>query len=176
MYNDHMENCGCYDCKPYKGNHTDNIEDKTKASYYVDSTLVARKPVTVYSYPSTNAPIVKQYAKGSNIGIIYSYVLRDGVLWWQIDWFSKKPQGWVKHDAGLFDKKILEDTSSGQRIETELEDRNKAIANEDKIGKGLSDLTKGIGETISFAGGSLKWILIAVIIAGAVYLVMRFKK
>lgn len=178
MYNDnHMENCSCKNCDNYRGNHFDSVEDKTKASYYLDSTMVARKPVTVFEHPDTTAKVIKQYAKGSNVGIIYSYVLRDGQLWWQVNWFSGKHQGWVKHDMGLFDKEVLEASSSGKKITDAQEARRLEEENNplNKLAKGFSDATSGIGETISFAGKSLKWVLLGVIVIAVLMLVYKIK-
>ena len=178
MEADHMENCGCVNCMPYKGNHNfNNLEDKTKASYYLDSTMYAKKPITVFTLPDETSAIVKQYAKGSNVGKIYSYVLRDGVIWWELNWFSGKHQGWVKHNPALFDKQILEATSSGKKIEDKTAELKAMEENNplNKLGKGLGDAVGGIGESLSFVGDSMKYILIAVILAAIAYLVYKFK-
>ena len=173
MYNDnHMENCSCRDCDNYRGNHSDSVEDKTKASYYLDSTLVARKPVTVFDLPSVTSKVIKQYPKGVNVGVIQSYVLRDGELWWEVNWFSGKHQGWVKHDVGLFNKSIAEASGSGKKITDEKAAMIKEIESNDPIGQ----LGKGINESLSFAGKNLKWILLVVILVAVTMLIYKFKK
>lgn len=178
MIQDHF-NCDCLECVDSfnKGFQQDNADPAKDAAYYTGSKLVARKALKVYSSPSVAAPVVKAYEKGANVGIIYSWVVRDGFLWWQIDWFSGKPQGFVLHDPALFDYKIVQDTASGKTVA----ERNKAIEeaiNNDplsKLGKGVGDVLGGVGDSIGFFGGNLKWILLVVIVVALAYAYKSFK-
>lgn len=84
-------------------------ETKT-ADYYINSTLVAKVPVTVYSSPG--GTVLREVAPGSVVGEVYSYIQRDGDLWWQL-----KEGGFAKHGKGVFDEKMAENTSRGKQEE-----------------------------------------------------------
>lgn len=80
---------------------------KNDASYYLDAQLRALKPGTVHSY--ANGPVTREYDTGSIVGEIFSWVTRDGEVWWQL-----KEGGFVKHEKGKFDPRIAQDTSQGK--------------------------------------------------------------
>lgn len=147
---------------------------KRSADYYVNSTLVARNPVTVRKIPSDSGEVVKEYSKGSNVGTIYSWVVRDGQVWWQVNWFSGKPQGWVKHDKSLFDSEIAEQTSQGKAIEVQKEkERLEEEANPfNQLTKGVSGIAEGFG---SF-GANFKYVILGVLILVTVYVFLTFRK
>jgi hypothetical protein len=153
----------------------DNLDKPVRgADYYVNSTLVAKQPVTVRKVPSDIGDVVKEYPKGSNVGIIYSWVVRDGQVWWQMNWFSGKPQGWVKHSPELFDADIAEQTSQGKAIEVkkELERIEEEKNPFNQLAKGVSGVAEGFGSV----GANFKYILLAVLVLAAVYVFFTFKK
>lgn len=185
MYNDHFD-CDCLECvkdsfQGFQEGPGVNHADAKPASYYLDSTLVARKPVTVYKSPSVTSPIVMKYKAGSNIGKIYSWTLREGFLWWSVDWFSGKHQGWVLHDPSLFNTKIVEDTASGKLIEDKQAEIKKAVEENDPfkgikdVGSGINKAIGGAGDTIGFIGSNMKWILLVVIVVSLAYAYKAFK-
>lgn len=149
-------------------------KQKRSADYYINSTLVARNPVTVRKIPNDLGEVIKQYPKGSNVGIIYSWVVRDGQVWWQLNWFSGKPQGWVKHDSSLFDADIAEQTSSGKAIEVkkELERIEEEKNPFNQLTKGVSGIAEGFGSL----GANFKYILIGVALLVTVYFFLQLKK
>lgn len=85
-------------------------EEPKTADYYIDATLEALVPVTVYSSPG--GTVLRKVEPGSIVGEIYSWVQRDGDLWWQI-----KEGGFVKHGKGVFNMKRAELTSRGKQEE-----------------------------------------------------------
>jgi len=153
----------------------DSLEGKKKsADFYINSTLVAKTALPVYKIPSTSGDIVKSYTKGANIGKIYSWVVRDGQVWWQVNYFSGKPQGWVKHEKGLFDSEIAEQTSDGKAIEVKKEQER--IEDEKSIGAQLTKGVTGITEGFGSIGANFKYILLAVLVLVAVYFFLQLKK
>lgn len=142
------------------------------ASYYIGSTLVARKPVNLMSSPSKSSTLLQAFPKGVNVGKIYSYVIKDGFLWWSVDWFSGKHAGFVKHEPGLFSAPIAEETSTGLAIATDKaikakEESETIGAKVEQATKGIitgtADVVTGIGKTLSSLGGNLRWIIIGVL-------------
>lgn len=85
-------------------------EEPKTADYYINATLEALKPVTVYKYPG--GPVLREVQPGSIVGEIFSWVQRDGDLWWQL-----KEGGYAKHGKGVFDMKMAELTSRGKQEE-----------------------------------------------------------
>jgi len=169
MRNDHF-NCDCLECQSdHLQGFIEDHADAKDANFYIGSVLKAKKNLNVYSSPNVASPVVKQYTPNTNVGVIYSWVLRDGFLWWQINWFSGKHQGWVLHDPSQFDSKIVQDTASGKAHEEKIKELNKPPADP------LADIGKGLGDSISFFGGNLKWILIVVIIVALAYAYKAFK-
>lgn len=190
--------CNCYDCsslhikelqakalKPYLVDHTgrtDYADAIVKpASYYLDSTLSAKVPVTMYKLPDEKSPVVMHFTKGSNIGIIYSYVVRNGQVWWEINWFSGKHAGWVKHAPGLFDANIAEQTSTQKQFDDLKAEINKPNVVE-QLGQSAVDLTagtakalSGVGDSLSFFGENLKWIILGVLAIVMVFAFLKFK-
>jgi hypothetical protein len=190
--------CNCYDCKdiyikelqtkamkPYlvdSTGRTDYADVISKpASYYLDSTLVAKVPVTMYSSPDDKSPIVMKFPKGANVGTIFSYVVRNGQVWWDMDWFSGKHAGFVKHAPELFNYDIAEQTSTQKQyddIKKEI-DKPNVIEN---VGNSVLDLTNGaskalsgVGDSLSFLGENLKWIIIGVVVVVIIYAVLKLK-
>jgi hypothetical protein len=51
----------------------------------LDKTLVVKVNTNARSYPSLKAPILKTFKAGDVAGIPYTYVLRDGVVWFSFD-------------------------------------------------------------------------------------------
>ena len=186
----HNKECSCYDCntkhsdgdsyldrikarglKAYTvdstGRYGESYADAKPASYYLDSELIAREPVTAYKIPSESGEVVKVFPQGSKVGIIQSYVVRDGQVWWEMDWFSRKHMGWVKHSKNLFDSAIAEQTASGKTHQQTVEKINKILTEKsaiEKLADGVSSAAGGIGDSIGFLGKNLKYILIAAIV------------
>lgn len=186
--NVHANSCDCYECKadPYLKERKikynigfrglDDNADKVvrDANYYLDSTLVARKPVKLMKSPDANSAVIMEFNKGGNVGKIYSWVVKNGQVWWEVDWFSGKHAGWVKHDPALFDADIAQQTSSGQVQEIKQAAHNTAVKemNESNpinavasIGTGATKAISGIGDLIGDLGGNIKWVLLFVVFA-----------
>jgi len=139
------------------------------ASYFYGSWLVAKEPVTVYSSP--NGTPLKKLNTGSTVGRIYSHNDRDGEIWWVLE----NNGGAVKHAPGRFDTSIAMETSSGQKHEELMLDLQKdPIGDTVKtLATGVTDTVKGVGESLSFLGGNLKWVLLGL---GILMLVFSYTK
>lgn len=77
---------------------TDNLSGS--ASDFIGGKLVALNPVTVYSSPNGN-PILT-VNPGQTVGTIFSYVNKDGSVWWLLE-----SGNFVKQSKDVFDSDIL---------------------------------------------------------------------
>ncbi len=190
MNRTHSKGCSCFECqddyiqelqaKYFKANNVDqsgrvNYADAMPAkpaSYYLDSTLVAKVPITIYKNPDIKSDIIIEIPKGGNVGIIQSYVIRDGQVWWDVNWFSGKHAGWVKHVKGLFNTDIAEQTSSGSE-QSKTVSKSNSILNEkstiEKVSQGIGNAVEGTADALGSFGSNLKWILIASVILIVIY-------
>lgn len=123
-------------------NHYDVMSDHEDAGYYIGASLVAKKSINIYNLPEGN--IIKVIPKNGFVGVIYSYVLRNGEVWWML-----MDNTYVKHVTGNFDINTAIETSSGKKNE----DEQKRI--DDLRKNPLSDLFTGVSSTISGAGNLL---------------------
>jgi len=202
--NSHNKYCDCFDCqpdyiqslqaktmKPYLVQPTgrmDYADLTTKpADYYLDSILVAKVPVNVYKSPSLTAPIVNKYSKGSNVGTIQSWVVRDGNVWWDVNYFSGVHAGWVKHDPALFDSTIAEQTASGAAQTAEVKKLTDAASKPADVGSalvegagnaltGATNLLSGVGDTLGSIGKNLKWYVLAVVLVVVILAFLKYAK
>lgn len=120
-----VNNCECLDCikersfAKYYGDRQamvgDSFESDSnnldgKADEFINGVLAALQPVQILSSP--NGSLIKTVNTGDTVGVITSYVTRDGVVWWEVEYpvFGGKDAsaiGYVKHAPGLFDENIL---------------------------------------------------------------------
>ncbi len=190
----HNKGCNCFECQD---NYVQNLQAKYYAPWlrdatgrlnhadivvksadeFLDSTLVAKNPVTMYKAPTKGSDIVMEFPKGANVGKIQSWVTRDGSVWWDVNWFSGKHAGWVKHDPGLFNAEIAEATASkvvhDQAVNKAIESANKKTAIESVV-DGVSDAVSGAGESLGMLGNNLKWIIIAAVITVIIFGFLKF--
>lgn len=80
------------------------------ADYYINSTLRALRPVTVYRTPG--GPVLREVPKGSIVGEVFSYIERNGDVWWQL-----KEGGYAKHGTGVYDAQLAEYSGAGKQAE-----------------------------------------------------------
>lgn len=73
----------------------------------VDKTLIAKKPVPIKRLPLDTAPTVYTVKPGETVGVVYSWVSRDGSIWWEY-YDSNKNAYYTKHEPGTYDIKSLE--------------------------------------------------------------------
>lgn len=80
------------------------------ATYSVDDivgkTLIAKKKVAIKRQPSDTAPTVYTVSPGETVGVVYSWVSRDGSIWWMYYDTNKNPY-YTRHEPGLYDVKAL---------------------------------------------------------------------
>lgn len=147
----------------------DHVDELKNADYFIGSWLTAKSPVNTYTSPA-GAVLDKTYKAGQLVGRIYSWVLRDGQIWWQLN-----DGGFVQHAPGRFDTKVALDSASGKEHNELLEDLKtpnpveNVVAN---IGTGVGDAVSGVGKTLSTLGNNLSVILLilaALVLAGAFF-------
>lgn len=192
----HNKGCDCYECqdnyvqelqakyfKPMFVDHTGrmNFADVVSkpASYYIDSTLVAKVPVTIFKTPSVTSDVILKVPKGGNVGKIQSYVVRDGQVWWNINWFSGKHAGWVRHSPELFNTSIAEQTASELSHNESVKKSNELLTQKstiEKVSEGVGNALSGTADAIGSIGSNLKWILLAVVILVVVFAALKFAK
>lgn len=73
-------------------------------SEIIGKTLFGLKDVNIYHLPSTASGIIKTVVAGQPVGVVYSYVEREGAIWWQL-----QNSGYVKHQKGTFSTSALKD-------------------------------------------------------------------
>lgn len=170
------DTCDCLECvkernhnftvsrslKPY-GSGVNHLEGK--ADEFLGGLLIAAgSPVQVYSRP--NGSLLKTIPAGKEIGVIYSFVNNDGVIFWQID--GKGFTGFVKHQKGAFDESAL--TLSLRQNKAAKEAAIKA-ASEKRIAENDNPLYNFLPDL----GSYFKWIAIAIIVTILMALFLRFK-
>jgi hypothetical protein len=85
----------------------------------IDKTLFALKDVSIKRNPDENSVTVRTVHKGEKVGVVYSYVERDGYLWWILNPESTE---FVLHAEGSFDLEALKE----QGTQTDAEKQRKA--------------------------------------------------
>jgi len=148
---DHYDECINEDTEYADAQNVSGSADK-----FVGGQLIAKYPVTVYSSPNGN--VIKTVKPGDVVGFIYSWVERDGKIFWQL-----QDNSFVEHKSGVFDTDAL--AQSLIALEREREAKIKAAA-EERIenNKPLAAITN-IMDT-------LKWVFIA----GAIIAVVKLVK
>ncbi len=153
----HEKNCNCFDCQHGKRNDRysgikessigkyagqtirDNADEVPKtADYFIDSSLVAVKSGEIYNSP--NGTIKTTFKKGDIVGTIYSWVVKDKKLW-----FELKAGGFVKGFDNLFDAKIAAATASGLKHEKVIKEM-KQLNEPSKLFTGIGNIFDGIGK------------------------------
>jgi hypothetical protein len=149
----------------------DHADEVVTADRFIGSWLMAKKPISIYDRPGGSVINIRKY--GENVGRVFSFVNRDGSVWWQLEGGSGNGTGgWVKHEKGAFDQGIAEKTSSGAEHDAVLESLKVPDPLAD-IQAGFSSATGGIGKALSGFGENLNMIIILAI--GAVILVAWYK-
>ena len=143
---------------------------KESADNFIGGELWAKNlPISVYSGPDTTK-FVYAIPKNSFVGKIYSYVVRDGKVWWQID--SKNLNRFVKHEEGVFDAQKLDASLEKIRTEKEAEIKEKTderLADKKGFFEILLDVFNNIGDYV-------KNLATPLLIIVAIILLMYFNK
>lgn len=127
---------------------------KLPASDYIGASLNAKKAVKLYTSP--DGTITGERLAGEYVGTIYSYVVRNGVLWWQLT------NGlFVKHAENTFDVSMTGSIKE-QRDKELQEQMNDPLK---RIEQGVSDIFSGVGKTFQVIGNSLPLIVLVVLVA-----------
>jgi len=65
----------------------------------VSNGLLANDTVKMYRRPGYDQEVIKTFAIGEYIGVVNSYVIRDGLVWWQIG-NGLTVNGYIPHITG----------------------------------------------------------------------------
>jgi hypothetical protein len=106
-------------------------------------------PVSVYSSAQTSQ-VVYSVPKRMKVGVINSWVQRDGRLWWQLDSLNR----WVIHEPGKFDPDKLGASIIRRNQERDKEIDEKAQERIDKADP-FGNLMGGIGDFFDRFSGAL---------------------
>lgn len=158
-------------------NHADDADAIAgSAGDFIDSWLKAIDKINVYDKPSGSVKAI--FYPGEIIGKISSYVVNGGYVWWIIEDPQGNHYGYVRHVPGTT-------TPEGGWGEQDQEDRERLDKMQEEsdifkpfktLGEGFGDLVSGIGEGLGNLGGSLKWVVIAVIVGLLLYSFFYAKK
>lgn len=117
------------------------------ANEIVGKTLFAKKKINVFDSSKADGKIIYSVNPGESLGVVYSWGMNNGALWWQLE--ANNFGAFVKHEIGAFDVKALEDQGAQttlDKIEAEKE------ANKSTFDKIAELVTKNI-KTIAIIGG-----------------------
>jgi hypothetical protein len=96
----------------------------------LDKTLIVKTNTNARSYPSLNAPILRVFKTGEVAGVPYSYVTRDGVIWFMFDdVLTKKP--YYISSAAISGFNLQEQGVKTTEEKAKEEEEKKAIQNRD---------------------------------------------
>lgn len=124
------------------------------ADQIIGKTLYANATVKLYKLPDTSSQLMNTINRPNVVGVVYSYILRNGALWWQLT-----DMAYVKHEPGLFDIQKLTDQGA-----IDMETLN-APSIADQANAALSALLSG-----------LKWAIPAALIIAAAYWIVKTYK
>ena len=106
------------------------------ANDVIGKTLIANIPVNVYA-EATNVNLLYTVRPGNTVGVVYSWVNKSGVIWWQLEPGNK----FVSHSIGKFNLQVLEDQGL---LTTEEKEQVKEEENKSWFQKFLEGTSKKI--------------------------------
>lgn len=106
------------------------------ANDVIGKTLIANIPVNVYA-EATNVNLLYTVRPGNTVGVVYSWVNKNGVIWWQLEPGNK----FVSHSIGKFNLQVLEDQGL---LTTEEKEQVKEDANKTWFQKFLEGTSKKV--------------------------------
>lgn len=109
------------------------------ASEIVDKTLIANSDVPIKRGVQESFPVVYVAKRGASIGVVYSWVLHGGDLFWMFYDTYNKPY-YAKHKAGLFSINALQQQGS----QTEQEKKEEQEAAENPIFSAITKMFKPV--------------------------------
>lgn len=121
------------------------------ANEIVGKTLFAKKKIDVYNSSAPDGKIIYSVNSGDTLGPVYSWVMKNGALWWQLEWQLEANNfgAFVKHEIGAFDVKALEDQGAQTTLDKINEEKEANKSSFDKI----ADLVSKNIKTIAIIGG-----------------------
>lgn len=125
----------CLDCikqkayEPYLSRY-DNA-DTLSVNDIIDGNLYALKPISVFNKP--DGTVLKTVPKGAFVGKVYSYVQKDGSVWWQLN----DLKSFVKHTPDSFDLSKLKQSVEAVKVAKQVEIMKKV---EDRLASNTNPL------------------------------------
>lgn len=98
--------------------------DIINADQVVGKTLIAQTAVPLKRSAFATAPVIYTVARGGTVGVVYSWVKTDGVLYWQFYDANGLPY-YAEHRPGRFSLDALQQ-QGGQTLEDIKEEKEKA--------------------------------------------------
>lgn len=94
------------------------------ADQIVGKTLIAKKPVALKRLPAKSAPTVYTVPTGGTVGVVYSWIQRDGLLWWMF-YDSNQKTYYAQQQPNTYDMGAL-GAQGVESLEQVQEDEEKA--------------------------------------------------
>lgn len=117
------------------------------ANEIIGKTLFAKKKINVLDNHADNSKILYSVNTGNSLGPVYSWIMTNGALWWQLE--ANNNSAFVKHEIGAFDVKALEDQGAQTTLDKINEEKETNKSSFDKI----ADLVSKNIKTIAIIGG-----------------------
>jgi hypothetical protein len=182
MSNKHDSFCNCKVCnsidaamfndeQSYRdSNNMVDYVDSNLISKYLDGTLYALQNVNIYGSPEGKPiQIVKA---GNKIGTVYSYVVRNGQIFWMLT-----DNKFVKHGDDLFDQQKLKESILAVQKAYQKKLNENVKKRQDANTNPLYRAGKAV-EEFSFSSNLkyLKWLLITIVVAVIVDRIVKLIK
>lgn len=135
---------------------------------YIGGTLKALQPVQVLTGPT--GTVVKTVNAGGIVGKIYSWVVRDGVVFWQLE-----SGQFVKHGQNIFDLPYLENSLKKAAEIKEAEIQKKVEQRQEANKSVLYQTGKDLQEGFSFISSNLKWLFVGALVIVFIVLFIKLK-
>lgn len=113
------------------------------AAQVIGKSLIAKTKINIRRLPSQTAEILSVTKPGQTVGKVYSYVEKEGFIWWQLN-NEKGP--WVAHKAGWYSITALK-SQGAKTVEQEIEEKQE---NEKTITDKLSDFFSPTGAIVKY--------------------------
>lgn len=123
------------------------------AADIIGKSLIAKRPIPVYSNTSAGAKPLLVIPPGGTVGVVYSYIVPkpgNPYMYWQFESPVTKRMYYAKHVVGSFDERSLKDQGVKTAEERTKAEEEKTETTYDKVKKLVM---VGIGVTAAVALG-----------------------
>ena len=92
------------------------------ADQIINKTLIAKKNVDLTRSPG--GAVIYTVTPGENVGVVYSYIQRDGIVYW-LFYDANQRTYFAKHETNAFDVKALKDQGAKDVVTETKEEEEK---------------------------------------------------